>query len=130
MTFVTWLVMATVLIYGVIGAFLGALIPNFGIIEDAVVTVLQISNLGLAARTLLGFVGGVMIWYALSFLRIRVIRLLLSYDHWFIGKQSFIDYVSDLFHRYLFSRTCNCSVYHKLVLFIALGNVFETITGQ
>lgn len=120
--------MATILISGVIGASLGALMSNFGIIEDAVVTVLQISNLGLAARTLLGFVGGVMIWYALSFLRIRVIRFLLSYDHWFIGKQNFIDYVSDLFHRCLFSRTC--SVYHQLVLFIALGNVFETITGQ
>ena len=98
MTFVTWLVMAAVLISGVIGASLGALMPNFGIVEDAVVTVLQISTLGSAARMLLGFVGGIMIWYALSFLRIRVIRLILSYDHWFIGKQNFIDYVSDLFH--------------------------------
>lgn len=89
--------MATILISGVIGASLGAMMSNFGVVEDAVVTALQISNLGSAARTILGFVGGVMIWYALSFLRIRVIRFLLSYDHWFIGKPNFVDYVSDLF---------------------------------
>ena len=117
MTFATGLVMATILISGVIGASLGAMMSNFGIIEDAVVAVLQISNLGSAARTLLGFVVGVMIWYALSFLRIRVIRFMLSYDHWFIGKQNFIDYVSDLFSQYC--RACHYS--HGLYTLCSCG---------
>lgn len=88
--------MAMLLIAIVVGTTLGATASNFGILEDALVSILPIAALGWAARTLLGFFGGVMIWYALSFLHIRVIRLLLSCDHWFIGRQNYLDYVSDL----------------------------------
>ena len=95
-TFVTWLQMAMLLISGVAGATIAAMMSNFRILDDALVSLVPKANLGLAARTLLGFVAGIMIWYALSFLRIRIIRLLLSYDHWFIGRPNFIDYVSDL----------------------------------
>ena len=84
------------LISGVAGAAIAAMMSNFGLLDDALVALVPKANLGFAARILLGFVVGVMIWYALSFLRIRIIRYLLSYDHWFIGRPNFIDYVSDL----------------------------------
>lgn len=121
MTFITWLEMATLLIYGVAGATLATMMSNFGVLEDTLVALLSISNLGLPTRAILGFIGGVMIWYALSFLRIRVIRLLLSYDHWFIGRQNFIDYVSDLYPRSWQSLS--------LLTTTVMGHVFETITG-
>ena len=89
--------MATLLVSGVAGAILAATVSNFGILEDTLVVQLPVANLGLATKTVLGFVAGTMIWYALSFLRIRVIRLLLSCDHWFIGRPpNFMDIVSDL----------------------------------
>ena len=84
------------LISGVAGATgITAMMCN-GILDDALVALVPNVNLRFAARILLGFVAGVTIWYALSFLRIRMIRLLLSYDHWLIGRPNFIDYVSDL----------------------------------
>jgi len=91
--------MATLLISGMAGATLAVTLSSFGILEDVLADRLPVAKLGSATRALLGFVGGVMIWYALSFLRIRVIRLLLSYDHWFIGRPNLFDYVSDLFTR-------------------------------
>lgn len=97
MTFVTLVEMAALLISGIAGATLAVTLSSFGILEDVLADQLPVANMGSATRALLGFVGGVMIWYALSFLRIRVIRLLLSYDHWFIGKPNFVDYVSDIF---------------------------------
>ena len=89
----------TMLISGVAGAAIAAMISNFGLLDDALVALVPKANLRLAARILLGFVAGVMILCTLSFLRIRIIRLLLSYDHWFIGRPNFIDYVGDLFGR-------------------------------
>ena len=79
------------------GATIAAMMPN-GTLENTLVVALVPKGFAArtSARTLLGFVAGMMIWYALSFLRIRIIRLLLSYDHWFIGRPNFIDYVSDL----------------------------------
>ena len=97
-TFLTWVQIASVqmamlLISSVAGATIAVFMSNFEIIES---TVMPKGTLGLTAWALLGFIVGVMIWYALSFLRIRIIRLLLSYDHWFIGRMNFVDYVSDL----------------------------------
>lgn len=112
--------MATLLISGVMGATLAAALSNYGIVEDVQ---LPVANLGLATKTVLGFVAGVVIWYALSFLRIRVIRLLLSCDHWFIARQNFIDYVSDLFLAIMTSATS----FH--LSNTAVGDVFEIVTG-
>ena len=88
------------LISGVAGATIAAMMSNFEILEDALIVLVPKGKLGFAARMLLGFAMGVMIWYGLSFLRIRIIRFLLSYDHWFIARPNFIDYVSDLFSRF------------------------------
>lgn len=115
-TFVAWFEMAALLISGVAGAIVAAVIWNFGPLEDGVIVQLPIINMGL------GFVLGVVVWFALSFLRIRVIRLLLSYDHWFIGKPNFVDYVSDLFSRSL--RACQ-----YLFTNTAMGYVFKAIDG-
>ena len=95
MTFVTRVQtsvqMAMLLISSVAGATIAVLMSNFEIIES---TFVPKGIFGLATWAVLGFIIGVMIWYALSFLRIRIIRLLLSYDHWFIGRMNFVDYVS------------------------------------
>ena len=111
--------MAMLLISGVAGATIAVMMSSFGILDDALAALVPKVNLGFAARTLLGFVAGVTIWYALSFLRIRIIRLLLSYDHWFIGRPNFIHYVSDLFSRFV--------PLHSLK--IDVGYVFETVAG-
>ena len=98
------------LISGVAGATLFVLVPK--------------ANLGFAdqtsVRTLFGFIAGLTIWHALSFLRIRIIRLLLSYDHWFIGRPNFIDYVSDLF-------STSDPIIHSFTKKTDVGCVFETV---
>ena len=89
------------LICGVAGATIAAITSNF---EDFLVALMPKVNLAvaerLAVRMPVGFVAGIMIWYllswSLSLLRIRIIRLLLMYDHWFIERRpNFIDYVSE-----------------------------------
>ena len=93
------------LMCGVAGASLAAITSNFGKLEDFLVALVpKASGLGVAGERLairmpLGFVAGVITWYILSwsllFLRIRIIRLLLTYNHWFIEKRpNSIDYVS------------------------------------
>jgi len=92
--------MGMLLLTGVAGATLAMMLSMWGVLKgDVLVDYLPVVTPGWSlwiAWAVIGFVFGSVIWYFLSFLRIRVIRLLLSYDHWFIGKANFLDYVSDL----------------------------------
>ena len=88
------------LLAGVAGAALTVTLSIWGVLKDDVlVDQLTVVKPGWSlwiTWAVIGFVFGFAIWYFLSFLRIRVIRLLLSYDHWFIGRANILDYVGDL----------------------------------
>ncbi|XP_065912520.1 carnitine O-palmitoyltransferase 1, muscle isoform-like [Dysidea avara] len=89
--------MGMLLLTGVAGATLAMSLSMWGVLKDDVlVNRLPVVTPGwslLITWAVMGFVFGSAIWYFLSFLRIRVIRLLLSYDHWFIGRANFLDYL-------------------------------------
>ncbi|XP_065912529.1 carnitine O-palmitoyltransferase 1, liver isoform-like [Dysidea avara] len=76
---------------GVVGATLAITFSLLGILKDDILVRFSPGwSLWITLGTT-GFVCGTAIWYFLSFLRVRVIRLLLSYDHWFIGKPNCFD---------------------------------------
>ena len=93
-------VMSVLFLTGVAGATLAMTLSMWGVLKDDVlVDHFPVVTPGWSlwiTWAAMGFVFGSAIWCFLSFLRIRVIRLLLSYDHWFIGRANFLDYVSDL----------------------------------
>jgi len=111
--------MSMFLLAGVAGAALTVTLSIWGVLKDDVlVDQLTVVKPGWSlwiTWAVIGFVFGFAIWYFLSFLRIRVIRLLLSYDHWFIGRANILDYVGDLWSLEVLSHNINIipTVYHS-----------------
>ena len=88
----------SLLMTGVAGATLAVTFSLWGVLKDDVLAnQFPIVGPGWSlwmTWAAIGFVCGAVIWYGLLFLRVRIIRLLLSYDHWFIRKPNCFDWVS------------------------------------
>ncbi|XP_065910251.1 carnitine O-palmitoyltransferase 1, liver isoform-like [Dysidea avara] len=87
----------SLLMTGVAGATLAVTFSLWGVLKDDVLAnQFPIVGPGWSlwmTWAAIGFVCGAVIWYGLLFLRVRIIRLLLSYDHWFIRKPNCFDWL-------------------------------------